>query len=918
MLLLSDVGLTIAGASVFPDHRDPLQFWYLPTNVHLAERDGLPVFTLFKYRNRAGDNSAARGGGFLTFEVNLRLTKDEEGEILKQLRAMLKSRHIEGEPRLAAVTFETGSVKCVALDLGVEQIMGATSPSLYGTNTAMFSLTLNERQVTLFDAAFKDQSGGVISPIGVVFDLSFQALRPRLQFKATADISRVYQEFKVGVEGAIPLEGLMLKGNIKAGLQKLIDDGAISVESTVFTADEAGEKLKQQALDYFTDTMITEFFTPVLTLPKDAGVPIDTSLVDEKKIRDAGTPKDSASEGTTSSGNTTGDSGAEDEATNSASEAASAGASVVEDLLPRVTFALSFVRQDERRTRTYLYNDSKVNTQRYFPQGFFTLLVKDLSRNLAIHEVDLDDDFFKQMTIIVEPTDFDFASYNLQSAQFELEYDGRQPDGQGDGIFRPGKSDGQRFTFYLNKDLQTAYRYNVEYNFRNTAPNGELARYKTTWEQTQDRTQTINPDQHLGFMNFNVELDGDFQWIGLRRATVHIDYQGPSWKAKTGSGGTWKTSKEFLFRPNEPATQTWQLRLSDPEARQYSYYIEYVQQDGATTRSETLTSETAAIIVPDLTRGRREMTFLPQLNYDESVEIEVVYSDAAHNYNWSKRVAGRDGQKLPVSIPLLDPSKTAFSYTVYIINDYSGEVDTTSIPAGEQSAFIPVRTHSSGKMRVTISAADMDWSTVKRVDLQLRYAPKPGELSEEHVKFEQADAPTYDWSVPLPAGSKEVRYEWAATFYTSGGSVRYPSTLGSYEASTLNMLALRGYAPRSERLSVDFDAEDVDWEQVDSITLEVIDGTYETGPSRGTRQSEKLSASMTLYSWEPQTTQQTYAWKVRFKFTKPINGSRIAQTDWKIERFDANSYISILDVFNGLVGTAENSPSSSWNWTPPQ
>ncbi len=77
MMLMGNKTLTIEGVTVYPDHADPRQFWYLPAPVALAERTNVPQFTLIRYRPAVAA-AGVQGGGFLTMEVELRLTTELE------------------------------------------------------------------------------------------------------------------------------------------------------------------------------------------------------------------------------------------------------------------------------------------------------------------------------------------------------------------------------------------------------------------------------------------------------------------------------------------------------------------------------------------------------------------------------------------------------------------------------------------------------------------------------------------------------------------------------------------------------------------------------------------------------------------------------------------------------------------------
>jgi hypothetical protein len=112
MLQLDSRTLTIEGVTVFRDHADPSQFWYLPGPVSLARReaDQRAKFTFLKYKNRPG--TARRGGGYLMIETELALDRDLERRVTERLASISR-----GRPKLAPVPFDEGTVACVALNL---------------------------------------------------------------------------------------------------------------------------------------------------------------------------------------------------------------------------------------------------------------------------------------------------------------------------------------------------------------------------------------------------------------------------------------------------------------------------------------------------------------------------------------------------------------------------------------------------------------------------------------------------------------------------------------------------------------------------------------------------------------------------------------------------------------------------------
>jgi hypothetical protein len=129
MLLLRERTQTINNITFFADDSDDKQFWYLPGDIHIAENDKKPVFSLIKY---TGDGSGQQGG-YINFEVNY----------LSKLKVDPKTA------RKTQVMFDKGTVNFFVL--GAEgtngELISAQSPSLFGKNSAIFSAKLTPEEI---------------------------------------------------------------------------------------------------------------------------------------------------------------------------------------------------------------------------------------------------------------------------------------------------------------------------------------------------------------------------------------------------------------------------------------------------------------------------------------------------------------------------------------------------------------------------------------------------------------------------------------------------------------------------------------------------------------------------------------------------------------------------------------------------
>jgi hypothetical protein len=277
MLQFGAKTFTVDGVTVFADHADPLQFWYLPATVAFARRaeDDRADFQLITYRPTAVA-AGATGGGFAMFSVDLRLPPETGSSIRSRLASFARG----GTPRLSAVQFDEGTVRCIALNLeggggtsaqtapagafnAVEQILGATKPSFGANNTAAFNLVLSQEGAIILEQALKQG----VAPVGVVYDLKYTGLSPALSVEITADYHRIYNHFSAGLEAQI----YWFRIGIDAGYEKLVQDKAIEVKVINFSSAADREQQEKAALDFFKEHLIGDLFTPSLNIGQMAG-----------------------------------------------------------------------------------------------------------------------------------------------------------------------------------------------------------------------------------------------------------------------------------------------------------------------------------------------------------------------------------------------------------------------------------------------------------------------------------------------------------------------------------------------------------------------------------------------------------------------------------------------------------------------
>lgn len=725
MLLLGSRSITVEGITVFPDHADPDQFWYLPGPVQLARRpDGEQAFTFIKYKP-AAVAGGAKGGGFLMFQVDLRLEPDLERRILSRLRAIAK-----GRPRLTVVPFDEGTVQTIALNVqgsggttaqavpeggfrAVEQILGATTPSLQGNNTAAFSLTLSQEGATILEQAFEQGT----APIGVLYDLKFTGMRPALHVEITADLERVYTQFGAALDAQV----YFVQAGIDAAFEKLVQEGVIQIKVLDFVgADDQAEK-ERWALDFFKENLLRTWFEPTLTPGQVAGgrvtaEPLQNVLARGNALRPpvtaaparpsasatpaapaprptaptAGTGSEDPTEGHNPAPSTDA-SGAPTEGTGSppVSSVAAAAAAVG---APRVTpasqpattppvglaqppqgggspalvsFRLRAVHQEERKKIKLIYDRSEATQRTYAPQGFFGVLVAGLDRSRHFVEVDLDDPFFRVFQIIVDPPD-DFAAIGLRSAQVALDYGNPAKPAElkhKDLRFEAGATPAvaQSMEVFLNTAFDLGYRQSVQYHFDTTSGwEGSRFSYDLPTATTEDRTLVLVPHEHIGFLKVDA-VASRVDWSVMDSIDVHLRHE---------SGGE-VLEKQLLLTQAQP-TASWKVRTSAPNARDYTWRLVHHLADGS-TREVAGTEATRAALLPvdDPFPGALNLTFVPLLDAARTrmAFVDIQYRDDDNAYRREERITIKPSDTEPVlkQIAVLDLKKKSYRYQVTLV-----------------------------------------------------------------------------------------------------------------------------------------------------------------------------------------------------------------------------------------------------------
>ncbi|GAA4036371.1 hypothetical protein GCM10022247_72640 [Allokutzneria multivorans] len=258
----------IDGVSVLPDHADPLQFYYQPLAPQfVTRREGaleIPQLLLLEYR------SAGPSGGFLDFDVHLGMSQEKLTSLENKLMSLA---NLGQRPRLSPVPVVDGSITLTLFgrtssDPGgfVRAIRHSAKPALYGDNRAAFSVSLDERGVTLLRKAMLGES----TLIGIGYSLDYLALRPAYHVKLQIDWDRT-QDI---LDETFGQEGLFTSLQIQDVVEKLEERRAVVFDTDTFVPEddtstvlERRDAAVARVRDMITDAFFTSSLDPLREAP---------------------------------------------------------------------------------------------------------------------------------------------------------------------------------------------------------------------------------------------------------------------------------------------------------------------------------------------------------------------------------------------------------------------------------------------------------------------------------------------------------------------------------------------------------------------------------------------------------------------------------------------------------------------------
>jgi hypothetical protein len=548
MLLLRARTATIKNITFFADDSDDNQFWYLPGDIHIAEKDGKPIFSLIKY---TGDNTGQQGG-YLNFEVN---TAIDPAELDSAFNEYLRKLKVDPKTaRKAQVPYDKGTVNFFVLDVGSTngELISAQCPSLFGNNSAIFSAKLTPQQAVILESAFNKAQ----APAAVAYNLGFTGITPALKVEVEAKFESLYKEFdlKFGANIPIPVETpASFWLGFDSVIKKLQQDQKLIIKVTESMPSEEAAKEKEWALQFVKEEILKSFFTASLkpnddsnTQAKSASDSILDSLISSNKEGEEG-----------------GKGG----------------------LFPSASLEIKLVRIEETKSLNFNYVSSKALSQSAVPQNFIgSDILRAKKEPPYFIEVNVNDPFYQKIDFTVLGPD-GFDEYGIKAATFKISYNQQVYTAE------PFIADDGKWSKVISRsrDINELFVIDSEYAFKSAATTG--------WEGSssyQPRSVSastllnLDPGSVLTFNEISIFLDRKFSWENYNQVIVELTYLDDKQNRKT---------KKYLFNPDKTEEQAFKYRCLTEKPWKVGYKITYLLVGGdSVTRDGT--ENPPAIVIP--------------------------------------------------------------------------------------------------------------------------------------------------------------------------------------------------------------------------------------------------------------------------------------------------------------------------------
>jgi hypothetical protein len=698
----------IRGVALFPDHLDPLQWYFMPAAPKLSliadpvAGHPKPALQLIKFRGDAGT------GGFLNFDVNIGI----EEEVLDDIKDELRSPQFKLPPgpiKLSPVPLTGGTVRLLLLGQEspaptpapgpgtgtpatpapgdapplkfVTKISHEAHPSLYGDNQAAFSVALDQYGVTVLEQSL----AGNMSPIAVVYALEYLGLRPAYSVHLNIDWDRVQKH----MDEHFGADTLFTSVSVDNAVDELIEKKIIVLEADTFVPEgEDTQSIisnRDRALNEVRDMITDAFFT---------------SSIDPVKPRS-------------------------DDWDKATRTAARVGAIIATGGWGGIA-TLSYNKQNytriDKKVLDVNIRERTTVKRNIYPQGHLVGLfqvLRDQHLNMSdfVVEANLNDPWFQRR--VVEVTSIaDFDTDSIASLNVHLTY-GSEPKNLLIEKATP-KQEVKWLSHLTNGSMDLPVTVQYEVNFRGVDPTTRPLQVKSAPEVITVEKLPIQPRALYSIVPIPVAVPNPatFPWARYPQVEVRLEYQ-------DAANGIHLQDVLFLDATGTNASKTWNLFARQTDVT-FRYRLIYRAANNKDVDTDWRTSDAREVMVRDPFPAKRSVLMVPPPNWTslDQLFVDCFYEDAKNKFRQedSFNFSESDMANKAFTVDLRDPTQRRVGFAVTFIDKNGG---VFQIPRSYTlDNRIILRSDMMGHRVVTVRPTKIDFDARKLRDLsvELRYA----------------------------------------------------------------------------------------------------------------------------------------------------------------------------------------------------
>lgn len=759
-------------ATIFQDDHQFWKFYAIPGFPKVrVDENGNPVFMMVKYnlsdQSREENPELPRGGGYLVFDAELKISADNQETVRKKLQSWVDAHWDELKQHTGSKTKKLELMATFQDQIGGHWGQGGHegTPRASGTTESGISLEIPNPD---FEPPMRDKPNVIMG----------EPLWKEGKVTMTAPTAPGLVNGMIGERPAS-----LIGNNVAAFSIDLTPDGAMFMEQTLVGADGAGAtdltpiqvvyeltmiaKLPPATMflkfnsaqvyhamqelfhehtncsdDYFTseNMMSTAIESGLVQVKIDAGGVTDEDVIQMLMQQATNTTQQLLAEKFAKKERAPMEEWADSDLAESSSEVYR---------LKQVSEVemIDFQQTMELDTATEFKIAPQATMQAFFrKQQDMTPFIRVVNTN--------DDPFFKTLGLKARA----FANWEEDSVAFvELEIKYAQGS----------ETKTQTFTFTPTdnepKEWDPALidgKRNYEYRWR-VAFEGREAGEWSKWEKTTTRNLNVSVETPG---KLAVEVTGvglDFQNI-LDAALVHLRYE--------DRANDVDMAGQSILLSADRASGVWNRQLFAPWEKPVEYRVEYLLKSGTTVEQKWTKTDgpTQNILIKRPDVDVLDLTLIPAGNWSDVIQsvLSLQYKDGDFaedvQYNFTKVEEFKKW-----AVILRNSTKRKFQYRI-LTTFKNGDTQETEWMEREGDQAVPVKVAGPPRLNVNISGAVLDYASTPLTKVDLEYRDPEGESDVQSFSLQKPED-VHHWSVKLRDGAP-LKYRHKITYFPVEGN----------------------------------------------------------------------------------------------------------------------------------------------------